>query len=100
MKEQELHEGGGEKKYNVLEVFIYVKGYSMAGEFSLFFISKDIQVVADLNCRKKKQIVSLGKTLSWKGSQAIELLARRTGKYPPLRVFKSSLILPQLEKWI
>lgn len=48
----------------MLEVFIFVEDYSMAGEFSLFFISKDIQNVAGLNGRKKNQIVSLGKTFS------------------------------------
>lgn len=84
----------------MLEVFIFVEDYSTAGEFSLFFISKNIQNVAGLNGRKKNQIVSLGKTFSWKGSQEIELLAIRTGQYPALRVFKSSLILPQLEKWV
>lgn len=52
-------------EYYMSTVFSYVKGYGMSGRIRPFSI----------------WIRLLGKVLSWKGSEAMELPARKSGEY-------------------
>lgn len=81
----------------LLTPFNYVKDYGMSGRISLFSISNNTKPrCSRLKLQRQNQIRLLAWVLSWKGSKALDLPARKSGEHFSAQVFENSLVMPQV----